>query len=356
MALRACGGLALGLTAGAVHFAARPTAAPTVHANMPIASPQHEKGEIARIKALDAAKHGKAPSKMEQLPWYKRQTFSTQFRDYTLGEIIPITHDVALFRFLLEDQDDVFNLRPCSTLQARVSNGVNRVDEVQRFYTPVTQNGTPGYFDIIVKRKRNGAMTSHLFGMQVGDSLKWRACAFKVRYTANRWDHVGMITGGTGFTPMLQVIRHGLSEDLRDMRGNPDKTKLSLIYANRSERHVLLKGLFDDLAAKHSDRFKVLYTVDSLAGGGAPWQHDVGLINEDHIKMTRPAPDEPNKIILVCGPDQLLAHTCGTSTGTAAELSGSKHHQPVAPDLNNSGYLGGVLGRMGYNDEDVYRF
>ena len=155
---------------------------------------------------------------------------------------------------------------------------------------------------------------------------------------------------------MLQVVRHALSEDLLDQRGNKDVTKLSLILANRTERHVLLKGLFDALADKYSERFRVFYTVDKIVGGGIPWSHAEGLVDEAMIRKMMPAPDESDKIVLLCGPDQLLNHVAGTSMGTLQELSGSRPHQPIAPGINDSGYVGGLLGRMGYKDEDIYRF
>ena len=43
-----------------------------------------------------------------------------------------------------------------------------------------------------------------------------------------------MIAGGTGITPMLQIIRAALKNPL-------DRTKLSLIYANVNVEDILLR-------------------------------------------------------------------------------------------------------------------
>ena len=43
--------------------------------------------------------------------------------------------------------------------------------------------------------------------------------------------HVGMLAGGTGITPMLQIS----DEIFRE--GNNDKTKVSLLFANQSEEY-----------------------------------------------------------------------------------------------------------------------
>lgn len=284
----------------------------------------------------------------------KRDTFSKIYEPYTLGEVIPITHDVALFRFLLHDPDDEFNLKPCSTLQGCYKYGVQSVEQCHRFYTPVTANHTKGYFDIIVKRKNGGLMTSHLFGMHVGDQMLWRQVAFKIQYKPNRWDHVGMICGGTGFTPMLQVIRHALTEPMNNKV--VDKTKLTLLFCNRTEKHILLKGLFDKLARDYSDRFKVWYCVDAPLEP-KKWTGFTGYVTKEMVMTSMPPPEAPRKIIMLCGPDHLLHHVAGTPMTSMHQMSsGTRSIQPVAPDMCNLSSLGGVLKECGYANADIFRF
>ena len=284
-----------------------------------------------------------------------KKVFSTVFKPYVLGEIIPMTHDVALFRFLLPTEEDEFNLKPCSTLQAQFKTGNAAVEQCQRFYTPVSANGTKGFFDLIVKRKPKGRMTDHLFGLHVGDTLNFRAVVFKVQYWPNRWQHVGMIAGGTGFTPMLQVIRHALTEPL-DANGVPDRTKLSFLYCNRTEKHILLKGLFDDLARRFPERFRVKYAVDSLVNKQKPFDGFVGYVTEEMARDLMPPPGNGENIVLVCGPDKLLNHVAGFPMGSGHTMSGSLALQPVAPDIANLAQIGGVLGRLGYDAANVYKF
>lgn len=285
------------------------------------------------------------------------QVFSQRYEHYQLGEIVPVTSDVALFRFLLHDGDDEFNLKPCSTLQACYKYGVQPTDQCQRFYTPVTSNHTKGFFDLIVKRKQGGKMTDHLFGMHVGDSLLFRSVSFKIQYRPNRWRHVGMIAGGTGFTPMLQIIRHGLLEKWDS--GVTDKTKLSLLFCNRTEQHILLQGVFDQLARDYASRFRVFYTID-LPIDEKEWRkapnHFLGYVNHDMIRASMPAPAEKNKIIMICGPDQLLSHVAGTPMAAMATMSSGLHIQPMGVDMNNLVILGGLLADLGYDNDDVYRF
>jgi cytochrome-b5 reductase len=62
--------------------------------------------------------------------------------------------------------------------------------------------------------------------------------------------NIGMIAGGTGITPMLQLVQAALKDPL-------DKTSFSLLFANQSEQDIMLKDTLDDMAADSGGRFKV---------------------------------------------------------------------------------------------------
>lgn len=57
------------------------------------------------------------------------------------------------------------------------------------------------------------------------------------------------IAGGSGLTPMLQVIQ--------GIVGNPeDKTQVTFVFANKTEEDIILRKELDELAKKH-DNVKV---------------------------------------------------------------------------------------------------
>lgn len=89
----------------------------------------------------------------------------------------------------------------------------------------------------------------HIVGLQVGDRLAVKGPFSKIAITRNMKKSMGFIAGGSGITPMLQIIEEVLSDPR-------DDTELRLLFANRSARDILLKARLDALQLKHP-RFKV---------------------------------------------------------------------------------------------------
>ena len=146
---------------------------------------------------------------------------------------------------------------------------------VIRPYTPVSHPDEKGHFDLVVKESSRaephiaaplprlaifsrcrraqayptGVMSKHFAQMKVGDVLECKGPIVKLEYKPNMKKSIGMVAGGTGITPMLQVIEEVL-------RNPADKTTLSLVFGNVTEADILLKSRIDALAAKHPQQFK----------------------------------------------------------------------------------------------------
>ena len=63
------------------------------------------------------------------------------------------------------------------------------------------------------------------------------------------------VLGGTGITPMLQLIR-------QVFRDKNDRTCLSLLFANQTEDDILLREELEEVQKEYPERFKLWYTVD----------------------------------------------------------------------------------------------
>ena len=111
--------------------------------------------------------------------------------------------------------------------------------------------------------------------------------------------HIGMIAGGTGITPMLQVISAILK--------NPDdKTKISLLFANQSEDDILVRDMIEGLGEKHPDQFSYWYTVDRAT---PDWKYSTGFVSEEMIRERLP-PSSGESCVVLCGPPPMIKFAC----------------------------------------------
>ena len=145
----------------------------------------------------------------------------------------------------------------------------------------------------------DGNISRYLSLLKIGDKVRIRGPKGQFKYHASLTREIGMIAGGTGITPMLQIIRAALKNPL-------DRTKLSLIYANVNVEDILLRAELDDLAAKHPDRFTVYYVLNNPP---PQWKGGVGFVTKEQIRQHLP-PSDHNIKILLCG-EHFFAVDCG---------------------------------------------
>ena len=111
---------------------------------------------------------------------------------------------------------------------------------------------------------------------------------FTIHGESVKGDKLSMIAGGTGITPMFQLIKNILH--------NPeDKTEISLIFSNKTNKDILLRKELDEFAEKHKN-FKVWYTV-SQESPSKEWNFSVGRITESMF-IEHLFPPNPNTIAL----------------------------------------------------------
>ncbi|GAB4828309.1 NADH-cytochrome b-5 reductase-like protein [Ancistrocladus abbreviatus] len=249
--------------------------------------------------------------------------------EFKLHETANVSHNTKLFRFTF-DPSAKLGLHVASCIITRAAQGEDAEGKpkyVIRPYTPISDPEAKGYFDLLIKIYPEGKMSQHFAKLKAGDVVEVKGPIEKLKYTSNMKKHIGMIAGGTGITPMLQVIEAVLK--------NPDdNTKVSLLYANISPDDILLKQKLDLLAASHPN-FKVYYTVDSPSNN---WRGGVGYVSKDMAVKGLPHPGD-DTLILVCGPPGMMKH-----------ISGDK-----AKD-RSQGELSGILKELGYTEGMVYKF
>ncbi|KAI9262712.1 hypothetical protein BY458DRAFT_491348 [Sporodiniella umbellata] len=204
--------------------------------------------------------------------------------------------------------------------------------QVMRPYTPINANPyKDGFVDLLVKKYENGSVSRTLtaFEPQVHQVHIRGPMEEEYQYKQNSLDEVGMIAGGTGISPMYQIICRIL-EDPEDQ-----KTRIWLLYGNKTLQDVLLKPELDKLQEKYSERFKVKYVLENPP---KDWK-DTGYVSKEMIEDIMSKDSTIRRKVFVCGPDGLLK-----------SVSGER-----ARDYSQ-GKLSGILSELNYTPEQVWKF
>ena len=243
-----------------------------------------------------------------------------------------LSHDTRRFRFALPTKDSVLGLPVGKYFKVYCPNRVGKVkgqwnaredpetgkEEIQRKYTPISSDNDQGYVDLVIKIYAGGVLdrfpdggkaSQYLDSLKIGDSID--ICGpfglieyeghgrLKYRNKSIQTTHIGMIAGGSGITPMLQVIIAILN--------NPnDSTKISLLYANKTEGDILVREILESYQKKFPNRFSLWYTISRP---NSNWEYSQGYVNQEMIKNHLPAPSE-STIILLCGPPPMIKEAC----------------------------------------------
>ncbi|KAJ5224011.1 NADH-cytochrome b5 reductase 1 [Penicillium chermesinum] len=223
----------------------------------------------------------------------------SEFQNFVLKEKTEVSHNVAIYRFALPRPTDILGL-PIGQHISLAATIEGQPKEVVRSYTPISSDNEAGYFDLLVKAYDQGNISKYLTTLKIGDTLKVRGPKGAMVYTPNMNRHIGMIAGGTGITPMLQVIEAIIRG--RPRNGGTDRTKVDLIFANVNEEDILLREKLDKLAAEDED-FNVYYVLNNPPEG---WTGGVGFVTADMIKERFPGPAPENKVLL-CGPPPMIS-------------------------------------------------
>ncbi|KAH8813232.1 hypothetical protein F5884DRAFT_329752 [Xylogone sp. PMI_703] len=250
------------------------------------------------------------------------------FISLKLDSVEDLNHNTKKFRFALPESDQVSGLHIASALLTKYKTA-DMEKPIIRPYTPISEEGAKGYLDLLVKKYPEGKMSVHMHNLNPGDHLDFKGPAPKYPWSPNKHDHIALIAGGTGITPMYQVARAIFS--------NPDdKTKVTLIFGNVTEDDILLKSEWDHLENTYPQRFRAFYLLDKPP---KDWVGSSGFITKELLKKVLPEPKEPNIKVFVCGPP-----------GMYKAISGGKKSP------TDQGELEGMLKELGYSKDQVYKF
>jgi cytochrome-b5 reductase len=168
-----------------------------------------------------------------------------------------------------------------------------------RYYSPVSRNSHYGQLDLLIKIADTDKLPQHsmqyvMKHLQAGDYLDFKGPAGGLDYHRNTYAHVGMIAGGTGITPMMQIIR-SVANHAEDL------TSISLLYGSQTENDILCR---EELMYYSATRSNMNVHV-ALERPPAFWEMGSGFINARMISKHLPPPGD-DVLILLCGPPPMI--------------------------------------------------
>jgi len=241
-----------------------------------------------------------------------------------LVEKTRVSHDSRLYRFALQSPDQELGL-PCGQhVYCRLRrkewspNGKYAFSDawVQRAYTPVSPADAKGFIDLLIKvylpsgKFAGGRMTTGFDELELGDTIElkgplgsfvWKgkgiACWRGIDRPVKK---IGLISAGSGITPILQVLR-GVLHDAED-----STTKLFMVNSNKEVQDILCREELDALAQDHAHRFSLHHTLSKPPS--ADWAHSKGRVTLQMLRQHLPPPDQ-DTLVLLCGPEQMQEET-----------------------------------------------
>ncbi|KAF8292977.1 NADH-cytochrome b5 reductase [Trypanosoma cruzi cruzi] len=272
---------------------------------------------------------------------------ASKFQNFKLVDKITVSHNSFIFRFALHSPTQRLGLPIGQHLHIRcmTTNPEGKPEMVQHAYTPVSSDDDLGHVDFLIKVyfknvhpnfPNGGRLSQHLYDLPLGTMVEIRGPVGNFEYLGKgnytvkdgkgklkkmHTDAFTMVAGGTGITPMMQLIR-------AIMKNKEDRTNIFLVYANQTEDDILLRKELDDCAK--DPRMKLWYMLDRETS--PQWKYGTGYVDEAtlraHVPVLQPRNSDHNRVVaLMCGPPPML-------------------QKAVKPNLE----------KLGYTAEDMFSF
>lgn len=223
--------------------------------------------------------------------WSRRRSIDPiKWNDLELIDKTIISKNSAIYRFKLNHEDEVLRIPPGHHVACCFS--IDGKDEI-RYYSPISNEFDTGFFDLLVKSYPHGKVSKRFAMLKEGQTVKFRGPVGRLEYQTNMAKEIGMVAGGSGITPILQVITKVITTP-------EDTTKIKLLYANETENDILLRSELDQIASKYPN-FEVHYT---LTHPPQNWTGSVGYVTKEMLEKYMP-PVSPENRLFVCGPPEM---------------------------------------------------
>lgn len=236
-----------------------------------------------------------------------------QSRSWTkakLSTIKKVSWDTRIFTLQLEHENQKLGLPIGQHFIIRVPDPSTK-ETIIRSYTPISDTDKTGTVDLLVKiyfatpTIPSGKMTMALDQLPLGSMVECKGPTGRFEYMGNGKVVIGgskehhvrsfrMICGGTGITPIFQVLRAVMQDTV-------DPTRCVVLDGNRQEEDILCRDELDTFsAAANAHKCQIVHTLSKAPDA---WTGRKGRISEDLLKEYASPDDE--SMVLICGPETM---------------------------------------------------
>lgn len=221
---------------------------------------------------------------------------STRFFDIKILDVKPETPHASVISFDIPyEAREAFRYEPGQyvTIETMVAG-----EKVRRAYSICSKRGEP--LSIGVKRVDGGKMSNYLNGAaKPGDVVKLMAPMGNFTHDPQpfKQKHYVLFGGGSGITPLMSIIKSTLPIE--------KDSKITLLYFNRNEEHIMFRAELDALAAEYPN-FRVIHNIDQSL---AAWDGHKGPFSRakaEELLNLYVFPDSINTHYFMCGPSGLM--------------------------------------------------
>lgn len=263
--------------------------------------------------------------------------------EYELMQKWPAGNASYVLRFAMPPSDPSLGMRGVKAF-LDATDEAGQPATLEKSYSPVSLPTAEGHFDLLVKAyppRPGGGVGAFLCGLAPGDGAFFKLKSPRVIKGATSiaqlgLRHLGLVAGGTGVAPMVQIARMLLADPT-------DTTMISLLSVNRYEDDILMRDELDRLSIEHFSRFSVTY---ALTQPPSNWGGDSGRGDVAMATAALPPPGE-DTLVLVCGTDGFVDYWSG-GIERVKTADGKKEKR--------QGPLRGLLRDRGFTEEMVFKY
>ncbi|KAJ7588529.1 NADH-cytochrome b5 reductase [Mycena floridula] len=255
---------------------------------------------------------------------------SENFVQFKLKKVEQYNHNTAKFFFELPNNEaSLLPVASCVIVKASDPEALKdpNGNPTIRAYTPISASDAKGELVFMIKRYEAGNASKYIHSLKPGDTLSIKGPFPKWPYKVNEYEEVALVGGGSGITPLYQVLTYALSAP-------NNRTKFTLLFSNVTEVDILLREELDALKEKYPSNLAVIYVLSAPPQG---WTGPSGHISKELIKQHISPPNDKLKVF-ICGPPPQVASLAGLKDGT------------------NQGELRGIFKELGYTENQVRHY